>query len=365
MKMAQALASLGHSIRLAVPGKSPPGSQKMIWQNLAHHYGLQLSFPIEWLPSGASLRRHDYALRALGWARTQGADLLYTRLPQAAAIASIIGFPTVYEIHDFPRGVLGPLMFQRFLRGGGARRLVVITHVLSADLSERFGAPASPFTLTAPDGVDLSQYDGLPDPEDARRALCAQGTLVGLSPKAFTAGYTGHLYPGRGAELLLALAERLPQIVFLLVGGETQDVARQQAEVDAKGLKNLFLTGFIPNAELPLYQAACDVLLMPYQKRVAASSGGDISRYLSPMKLFEYLACGRAILSSDLPVFREVLSTENAILLPPEDIEAWTASMLSLQADPQRRSNLAAAARHTARHYTWEARARRIFDGIT
>ena len=41
------------------------------------------------------------------------------------------------------------------------------------------------------------------------------------------------------------------------------------------------------------------------------------------MKMFEYMAAGRAILSSDLPVLREVLNEENAILLPPDEPAAW------------------------------------------
>jgi glycosyltransferase involved in cell wall biosynthesis len=123
------------------------------------------------------------------------------------------------------------------------------------------------------------------------------------------------------------------------------------------------LTGFVPNAELPQYQAACDVLLMPYQRQVAASSGGDISRYLSPMKLFEYLACERPIVSSDLPVLQEVLNPENAILLPGDDIDAWAAALQTLEADADLRRRLASRARQDAQQYTWEARAKKILSG--
>ena len=129
-------------------------------------------------------------------------------------------------------------------------------------------------------------------------------------------------------------------------------------------LDNVILTGFIPNADLPLYQAACDVLLMPYQKHVAASSGGDIAAYLSPMKLFEYLACGRAILSSDLPVLREVLNPDNAVLLDPEDVEGWAAALRLLQNDAHLRAMLGEQARRDAALYTWEARAGAILAGL-
>jgi glycosyltransferase involved in cell wall biosynthesis len=232
-------------------------------------------------------------------------------------------------------------------------------------MAQKLGAPGSPpFTIIAPDGVDLRRYAGLPNPAQARQALNQAGE-AGASitiPEAFMAGYTGHFYPGRGEELLLTLAERLPEITFLLAGGEPEDTARLRAK--AIGLNNVILTGFIPNVDLPLYQAACDVLLMPYQRQVAASSGGDIARYLSPMKLFEYLACGRAILCSDLAVLREILDAENAVLLPPDKPEEWVAALKDLQAAPERSEKLAANARQTALRYTWEARAAQILDGI-
>ncbi len=103
---------------------------------------------------------------------------------------------------------------------------------------------------------------------------------------------------------------------------------------------------------------------MPYQKHVAASSGGDIAAYLSPMKLFEYLACGRAILSSDLPVLREVLNPDNAILLDAEDVEGWSNALRLLQNDAQLRAKLGEHARRDAALYTWEARARAILAGL-
>jgi glycosyltransferase involved in cell wall biosynthesis len=363
MKMAQALAGLGHDVRLAAPRSPgaphlPPG--EAAWEALRLHYGLEQRFSIEWLPASPRWRRYDYTLRAVQWARGWDADVLYTRLPQAAALASRQGFPTVFEIHDLPQGLLGPRFLRWFVHGSGARRLVVITRALADDLARRFDvSPEGPFTVIAPDGVDIQRYAGLPEPLEARRRLFAR-LQSRLDPERFTAGYTGHLYAGRGSELLLALARALPEMNFIIAGGEPQDVARLQAQT--AGLDNLLLAGFVPNAELPGYQAACDVLLAPYAGRVAASSGGDIARYLSPMKLFEYLACGRAIVSSDLPVLREVLNAGNAVLLPPEDVAAWTRTLRRLCADDAARDQLAGQARRDAAGYTWERRAARIFN---
>ncbi len=189
--------------------------------------------------------------------------------------------------------------------------------------------------------------------------------LSELTADRFTVGYTGHLYPGRGAEILIELAAHLPEFAFLVAGGDPKDVSRMQQTALNRELANIVFSGFVPNAELPRYQAACEVLLMPYQEHVSASSGGDIARYLSPMKLFEYLACSRAIVSSDLPVLREALNENNSILLPPTNIAAWVNALQILQQNPNLRDRLAAQAGKDAQQYTWQARAARILEGIS
>jgi glycosyltransferase involved in cell wall biosynthesis len=359
MKMAAVMAALGHEVRLASPAENQ--AQPVPWDDLARHYGLRSEFSVTWLKALPRLRRYDYAWRAVQWAISWKADLVYTRLPQAAVLACSRGVATILELHDLPQGKTGPWLFRRFIHSSQARRMVAITRALAQDLVGLAGGesslPAGLLTI-APDGVDLERYQDLPRPAEARRKLG-----IGL-PERFTAGYTGHLYAGRGTEILLGIAGQLPEINLLLVGGEPAEVTRLEEEARAAGLGNVTCAGFVPNAELPLYQAACDVLLMPYQQRVAASSGGDIARYLSPMKLFEYMACGRAILSSDLPVLREVLNPGNAVLLLPGDLDGWVVGLRDLAADPLACRGLGEQARRDVAAYTWEERAGKILEGI-
>ena len=353
MKMAQALKSIGHDVRVCVPGYRP----QIEWGELARHYGLDVQFPVEWLPVNPLLRGYDYGFKSTRWAAGWGAEIIYTRLPQAAAIASMRALRTIFEIHDMPGGVMGPFMLKLFLRGRGGIRLVAITHALAADLSQGFDiSPERELIMVAADGVDVERYQNLPTPAQARQTLNIK--------EGFTVVYSGHLYRGRGVGLILALAEALPEINFLLVGGDPNDVERVRDQTELHGLTNITLTGFVPNADLPLYQAAADVFVMPYQQEVSASSGGDIARYFSPMKLFEYLACGRVILSSDLPVLREVLSPDTAILLPGEDVGSWVMALTELHQNPESGRDLAHRARELAQHYTWKARSSDILSGI-
>ena len=366
MKMAQAIATLGHNLTVLVPQVGGEGRQ-FSWDDLIHQYGLSSQFKIEWLSTHPRMRSYDFGLKSVSRSRELGAELIYTRLPQSAAFSSRLGIPTIHEIHDLPKGRMGPLMLRCFLKGNGARALVVITSALRNAIEDKYGNLLSDRKgysiplIVEPDGVDLARYQNIPTPQQARHSL---SKCLPLLPSSFLAGYTGNFYPGRGSDMILSIANQLPNVHFLLVGGETTDVNRVRQKVDTLGLNNITLTGFIPNAEIGQYQAACDVLLMPYQHKIAASSGGDIAKYLSPMKLFEYMACGRPIISSDLPVLKEILNQKNAILLSPDDLAAWVSAIKELRMNPDEGAKLAAQAQQDVQKYAWEARAQKIISTV-
>jgi hypothetical protein len=82
------------------------------------------------------------------------------------------------------------------------------------------------------------------------------------------------------------------------------------------------------------------------------------------MKMLEYMACRRAIISSDLPVIREVLNPSNAMLCPAEDIEAWCQALGELILDEARRQALSDQAWQDIQQYTWLERAHKALEGF-
>ncbi len=352
MKVCQAFVQLGHEIVLLVPGnQDSPTSQPA----LLEHYGLEKLFPIQWLSQS---NRRLFPWKATWRARNLGANLLYTWPLQSAALGLLNGIPTMLELHDFPSGRVGPLWLRLFLVLPGHKRLLPITEALRRGLR----LPQRQ-TVIAPDGVDLERYVSLPDPETARRSL-------GL-PDAPTVLCTGHLYAGRGVDLFLELADRFPRTSFVWVGGKAADVETWKRRTAR--LANVTFTGFVPNEHIPLYQSAADVLLMPYQRTVATSSGGNTAGIASPMKMFEYMAAGRAILSSDLPVLHEVLDERMAIFCPLDNaeapvptpqVQAWESALGGLLADEDQRKALGQRARAAAEQYSWVKRAQRVLEGF-
>jgi glycosyltransferase involved in cell wall biosynthesis len=365
MKACQALAQLGHDICLLVPKVENRDSRienrdANLDSRLSKLYGLHTPFSIEWLPANPRLCRYDFCWTAVQRALVLKADAVYVWPLQAAVFAALRRVPVLLELHGEPEGTLGPTLFRLFLRLPGKKRLLPITQSLFDLLHTRgtISTSRGAFSVViSPNGVDLERYQNLPIPEAARREL-------GL-PEMPTVGYTGHLYPGRGMNLLIELAHRYPQAHFLWVGGRPDDVENWRRQLSEQDISNVTLTGFIDNNRLPLYQAAAEVLLMPYERVITGSSGGNSAAYCSPMKMFEYMACGRAIISSDLPVIREVLNEDNTVLCPPEEAESWTQALGTLLADPEKRATLAHHALQDVQDYTWLERARRAMEGFS
>ncbi len=352
MKACNALVQLGHHLILLIPDFN----LRPLTFDFRSHYGIQTDFPIEWL---ASPNRRLFTWQAVRRARRFKPDLIYTWFPQSAVFGLLHKIPTVFEIHLQPTGALGPAWHRLFATLRGRKRLASITRALVEILESRYKIRfTTDDVIIAPNGVELERFASLPaTPELARRALNL--------PLAPTVMCTGHLYAGRGANLFLALAKAIPHAHFVWVGGRPEDVATWQQRAVTENISNLTFTGFIPNRDLPLYQSAADILLMPYSYSIMGSSGtADSARVASPMKMFEYMATGRAIVTADLPVIREVLNERNAVFCQPDDFENWKAEIEGLLADEARRDALGRQAREDVKSYTWVMRARRIMNGF-
>jgi hypothetical protein len=263
-----------------------------------------------------------------------------------------MGYPVVLEMHADVAGEMGAWWLRQFWKAKGRKVMTVTVSALKNALERSTKLQLRPersrrmdaSLLVAPNGVELEKYDGLPSPTEARHQLNLKDGL--------TVGFTGHIYPGRGADLLFELAKQMPQVNFLWVGGTPELVDFWRARLTEAKMINVTMTGFVKHEIIPLYQAASDVLLMPYSRSISASSGQDIAEVINPMKMFEYMASGRAIVSADLPSIREVLNEGNAVLCSAGElgnwesvIKEWKAAIESLLADEPRRQVLSSQAR--------------------
>ncbi|MBN1378993.1 MAG: glycosyltransferase family 4 protein [Gammaproteobacteria bacterium] len=284
--------------------------------------------------------------------------ILSRNLYAAYILAVILHRKIIYETHQLEKGI------SRLLQAGVLRQKNVITLVISEKLKELIkeyhGDIATQiFVLhdAAPIGIKPMLF------AEKRKRL--SDMIKDMEGYTTVCGYFGHLYPGRGIEIIESLAERLPDTAFLVVGGNEQMIEVRRA---SNPLENVKYIGYKSHPEAQRLMAVVDVLLMPYQKQVSIGvDGHDTARWMSPMKMFEYLASGTPIVSSDLPVLREVLRDhENALLAVSDDPESWLRCLIDLKKNPElaRRLGQNGHACYLEKH-TWQARANRILKMVS
>ena len=119
--------------------------------------------------------------------------------------------------------------------------------------------------------------------------------------------YVGHLYEGRGIEIISELSILNSSCDFVVVGGNDDDIERWKSKVN---VKNLHFLGHLSHARALEVMQLADVLLLPYQKSVSIGvRGSNTSAWMSPIKMFEYMSSGVPIVASDLPVLRKYYRT--------------------------------------------------------
>lgn len=305
-------------------------------------------------PPGPPLQRLHKHLRFLRALREEPApDLYYGRHPLWVWLSTWRGVPVVYEMHRLPRSKVERLVTRAILRSDRFRGIVVISQALKRDVIAEYPHVGPGNVLVAPDAADL--------PVDSTTE--STGSAGGESPDRFVVGYVGSLYPGRGIDVLLQVAERLPDFRFHIVGGNSSQVSSWRESCRAA---NVVLRGHLPHRAIPRCLEDFDVLVAPYQRSVEVPDGGDTVRWMSPMKIFEYMSAGKAIVASDLPVLREILVPEvNALLVPPDDVGRWTEAIGRLAEDEDLRTGLGQTALANLRaRYTWRIRAKNVLDWI-
>ena len=272
--------------------------------------------------------------------RAFGADALYERLAlhsaAGAAAAGRLGIPHVVEMN-------APLLLEasryrtleRPAEAARLERLVLESADRVLAVSEELGRYASRHGATRvevmPNAVDMRLF---PAPSRVAEPRCV---------------FVGSLRPWHGVETLAEswriLGRQAPP---LLVVGDGEGRAALE-EIGAE------VTGAVPHHDVPALLATASIGLAPY--------AADAPGYFSPLKLFEYLAAGLAVVAGSIPGVREVVGREHAVLVAPGDAAALAEAIAGLATDGARRARLGAAGRElvSSRH-TWDRRAERILE---
>ena len=359
-ELIDALRQLGHEIVVVAP---------------SHHDTQAFGGSVGWVVHlRAAMPKMFYELMELAYSlvsyrklaktiRTMQPDVIYERY-NLFLLAGVwakrrFGLPLLLEIN-------APLAEERAKHGGlglpalarwtqrltwrGADRVLPVTQVL-ADYVERAGVPAERIKVIH-NGINLRHFQTELNGDEAKRRL-------GLQDR-FVLGFTGFVRDWHGLNRVIDWIANQPgndPPLHLLIVGDGPERPRLEAQALALGIKDcVTFTGVVAREEIPAMVSAFDIALQP-----------AVVDYASPLKLFEYLVLGRAIIAPRQPNLEEVLRDgENAILFDAAEPDAFESALSRLLADARLREYLGQGACRTIKTggHTWTENARKIIATI-
>ncbi len=350
-KSCEAFAEEGMEVVLLVPRRFRRAKEDSF-----EYYNLKKNFTIKFLPTFdlffvpfferwafyVSLFVFSKACALYLMVKSTSKDIFYSNEHLPLFFVSFFRNNTFYEVHDMPRGWLFfyKRLFER-VRG------VVVTNIWKRDNIARIFGISKEKMLYEMNAVDIKEFDISATQEEAKK-------LLKISPEGSMVLYTGHLYSWKGADTLAETAKLLTDgVKVYFVGGTEKDVASFRDRFG--GVANIVIVGHRSHKEMPLWQKASDVVVVPNTAKE------NISKYdTSPMKIFEYMASRRPIVATDIPSIREILSNTNAVIVLADDPKAMVLGIAGVLKNKEHAQKIADQAYRDVATHTWSARAKRV-----
>ena len=182
--------------------------------------------------------------------------------------------------------------------------------------------------------------------------------------KIYNIGYFGSLDETKGVNFIMKLSSLDTKNKYYVYGGDQSQVDKLNKINKSTNLK---ICPYVPYSHVGKKLQKMDVLLMPSDKNLLKSTGGvgNIAKYTSPLKLFDYLASGKLIITSNLKVFKEVIQNNvNCFIINDLNLNNWHKKIKNLNKNLSKINNIKINAFNLSKNYTYDKRAQKILRNI-
>lgn len=277
-------------------------------------------------------------------------------------IANTLGVPRIVEMNaplveeqERFRGLRLKKIAEEFSAESlcGAAHIIAVSDAVK-EAAVATGVPPEHVTVI-PNGVDTRRFQA----KSGKEPACL---VLGLSNRPVI-GFIGSLKPWHGLDFLLDAFQQIraarPDAALMIVG-DGPGMAGLQQRVAAQNLEqDVILVGHVPHADIPVYLAAMDMTVAPYDAQEHF--------YFSPLKVVESLAAGRPVVAPEIGQLPDLIQNGvTGLLYPPGDAEIFAAQVIELLNHPQRRIDMGCkAASFAMEECSWNRIARRVTTLIT
>lgn len=174
--------------------------------------------------------------------------------------------------------------------------------------------------------------------------------------KKYDVAYLGAFKEWDGLEDLVAVAKKMPDKKFLLIG----DGVRREV-IEKNKPDNMELIGSVPIEEVKNYLCQAKIGVAPFNTKL--SEKGEFKKYdfyFSPLKIFEYMACGLPVVSIDFPLISKIIDNDSGLLIEEGNVYQLKAAISNLLSDPVKLEKISKSNVEKSKNYAWAAVARQI-----
>ncbi|TSC61733.1 MAG: group 1 glycosyl transferase [Parcubacteria group bacterium Gr01-1014_48] len=351
-KQCEAFIAQGVDLELIVPGQKNEIKDSIEkYYTLAHVLSVKKMLVLNFCSSrlAYNLRCLSFALSSflyLAWRIRKRAGILYTiDLDQFSFfLLPLLRVPVFFEIHGSKKRNPFLVFFLKRVRG-----IVTNSRGVATKLQADFMI-AKEKIITAPNGIDPALFPSRLSKQEARKELH-------IPSEKEIAVHTGQFYDWKGLGILAETALLCPEVLLYLVGGTEQAFKRVAGVKNVPS--NIIFVGHRPLHEIPVWIAAADIALV-----LGTKSNTYSYTETSPMKIFEFLACGCPMVVSGTLANREVVSDKEAFFYEPDDAYSLASAMKKALHEKDS-SQKAAFGKEKAKEYTWAERTKKIMQFIS
>jgi len=317
-----------------------------IWE----YYGVNNRFNIDWINfnyPNIKFKQFFHGFVSSMKLRNKTFSIIYTRSEWVAIFSSILTQKKiVLELHNF-KNTFSQKIIAKLSKINNDINVVSITKALKKELIN-YGFNKN--IIVSHDAVDLDMFNININPKHLKNYYGIQNSNPIIT-------HVGSIRKGRGFKTIVETAKRMKNCSFVFVCGHEEDVKIIDRQKNKK-ISNIIFIDFLPNSKIPEVLKMSDILLMSY------TSDLETLRFTSPLKMFEYMASKKPIISSDFPVLREVLNDNNSLLIRESDPISLEIGINKILSDKFFANKIANNAQIDVKKYTWDSRAKKIIDSL-
>lgn len=358
MSLSDAFVKKGHEVHLISQNIKDDRLDK---RNLFKYYNIEnsnlLKIHICNLPRNGFLREFLYFIKITLLMNKNNFDMIYSRNIYASYMLSLFGYKTILELHSPPQK-LAKFFFKKLISKQIIKCLITISNNLQKHIVKKYDLKSIPYKVIR-DAAKIYKPSNL-------KLLKKKFKIKNKS-----VGYIGGLFRGRGIDLIIDIASKCQNIYFYIIGGSDNEVKYWK---NKKLSKNIIFLGYLDHNLATKLSFLFDVLIAPYQEKVFVHGSSlenisyknelETSKFMSPLKLFEYMATEKPIITSSMPVLREFLkNNHNCILCNPKKKDEWIKAIYKVNNNRNFKKYITQNALNDLKFkYSWNLRAENILN---